>query len=242
MHTNFINYEKFQSNSSYGEDAILNGVFKRLSWIMQENLFESKTYIDIGAFHPVKESNTYFLYQKGWYGTLIEPNSYMNVLTHEIRPNDILLNFAVDVEEGEKTLYIFGEVDSSNTLSKDFAERKRRAQGTDIGWTAQVQAYTINQIITKHVQYFNKTPFFLNIDVEGLDLDVISTYSHDVRIPFIMIEDETMESFFESPIKNIMAGKDYIPIAASFLSTLYLDKKSKYTKHLKKIGHLNDYQ
>lgn len=234
-------YDGFKSNSSYGEDAILNGVFKRLSWVMQENLFKEKTYLDIGAFHPVKDSNTYFLYQKGWYGTLIEPNSYMNVLSHEIRPNDILINCAVDVEEGEKTLYIFGEVDSSNTLSEDFVNRKQKAQNTSVGWTAQVKTHTINQIITKHIDYFNQTPFFMNIDIEGLDFDVISTYSHDVRIPFIMIEDDSIEAFFNSPIKNIMLEKQYYPIASSFLSTLYIDTKSKYFSHIKKIGQYNDH-
>jgi FkbM family methyltransferase len=241
MHNDFIEYKKFQSNSSYGEDAILNGVFKRLSWVMQENIFQPKTYLDIGSFHPVKESNTYFLYEMGWTGTLIEPNSYMNVLAHELRPKDMLLNCAVDIEEAEKTMYIFGEVDSSNTLSAEFAERKNKAQKTNVGWTAQVKTHTINQIITKHIDYFNQKPFFMNIDIEGLDLDVISTYSHDVRIPFIMIEDDSMESFFHSKIKNVMIDKMYYPIAASFLSTLYIDTKSKYFEHIKKIGQYNDY-
>ena len=239
MQTDYIEYETFKSYASYGEDSLFNGILKRLSWIMQKNLFEQNTYIDIGAFHPVRESNTYFLYQKGWYGTLVEPNSYMNVLTHELRPHDILLNYAVDTEEGERTLYMFGEIDSSNTLSKEFADRKQKAQQTDVGWTAQVKAYTIDQIIGMHIDYFEKKPFFMNIDIEGLDLEVIKTYNHDVRIPFIMIEDDSMDMFENSEIKKVMSEKEYAPVASTFLTTIYIDKQSKYYPHIKKIGHLN---
>lgn len=231
-----MEYDKFESYSSYGEDAMLNGVLKRLSWIMQKNLFDQKTYIDIGSFHPVKESNTYFLYRMGWAGTLVDPNSYFNVLVHELRPHDILYNCAVDVTPGTKEFYMFGDTDSSNTLSKEFAERKIESQHTGISWTAQVPSKTIDDIISIHIEYFQKTPFLLNIDIEGLDLDVIKTYSHDVRIPFIMIEDDSQKVFSDSPIRNLMEQKEYMPIATTFLTTLYIDTQSKYFPNLKKIG------
>jgi FkbM family methyltransferase len=231
-----MNYEYFESYSSYGEDSILNGVIKRLSWLMNKDLFEQNTYIDIGSFHPVRESNTYFLYKKGWFGTLVDPNSYFNAIVHEERPNDILYNCAVDIEEGTKEFYMFGNIDSSNTLSYEFAERKRSSQHTDISWVSQVPTKTLNDIINIHIQYFQKTPFFLNIDIEGKDFDVIKTYSHDVRIPFIMLEDDSNHIFNGSSIRKYMESIGYEPIATTFLTTLYIDNQSKYFPYLKKIG------
>lgn len=231
-----MEYEKFESYSSYGEDSLFNGVLKRLSWIMQKNLFDQNTYIDIGSFHPVKESNTYFLYKMGWSGTLVDPNSYFNVLVHELRPHDILYNCAVDVESGTKDFYMFGDTDSSNTLSPEFAERKKNSQHTGVSWTAQVPAKTINEIVKIHLDYFQKTPFFMNIDIEGKDLDVIKTYSHDVRIPFIMVEDDSINFFNTSEIRTVMENKGYAPIASTFLTTLYIDTESKYYANIKKIG------
>lgn len=231
-----MEYEKFESYSSYGEDSLFNGVLKRLSWIMQKNLFDQNTYIDIGSFHPVKESNTYFLYKHGWAGTLIDPNSYFNVLVHELRPHDILYNCAVDVESGTKEFYMFGDTDSSNTLSPEFAERKKNSQHTGISWTAQVPTKTIDEIVKIHLDYFQRTPFFMNIDIEGKDLDVIKTYSHDVRIPFIMVEDDSMNFFNASEIRTVMQQKGYEPIASTFLTTLYIDSSSKYYSNIKKIG------
>lgn len=231
-----MEYEKFESYASYGEDAILNGVIKRLSWIMQKDLFEHNTYIDIGSFHPVKESNTYFLYKKGWFGTLVDPNSYFNSLVHELRPKDILYNCAVDVESGTKEFYMFGDMDSSNTLSAEFAERKKNSQHTGISWTAQVPSKTIDEIVKIHLDYFQRTPFFMNIDIEGKDFEVIETYSHDVRIPFIMLEDDSNKIFNGSPIRIFMESQGYTPVATTFLTTLYVDQTSKYYTPLKKIG------
>lgn len=231
-----MEYEKFESYSSYGEDSLFNGVLKRLSWIMQKDLFSQNTYIDIGSFHPVKESNTYFLYKHGWSGTLVDPNSYFNVLVHELRPHDILYNCAVDVESGTKEFYMFGDTDSSNTLSSEFAERKKNSQHTGISWTARVPTKTIDEIVKIHLDYFQRTPFFMNIDIEGKDLDVIKTYSHDVRIPFIMIEDDSMNFFNNSEIRSVMKEKGYEPIASTFLTTLYIDSRSRYYLNIKKIG------
>lgn len=231
-----LNYENFDSYSSYGEDAIFNGVLKRLSWLMQKDLFESNTYIDIGSFHPVKESNTYFLYKLGWYGTLVDPNSYLNVLVHEIRPNDILYNCAIDIESGTKDFFMFGNIDSSNTMSVDFAERKIKSQHTDISWTAKVETKTIDEIISIHLEYFNKPPMFLNIDIEGLDHEVIKTYNHNIRIPFIMIEDDSTKIFDKSPIRKTMLEKKYKPLATTLLTTLYIDSKSEYYDYIGKIG------
>jgi FkbM family methyltransferase len=231
-----MEYNYFRSYSSYGEDAIFDGILKRLSWIMEEDLFQYNTYIDIGSFHPVKESNTYFLSQCNWSGTLVDPNIYFNILVHELRPNDILYNYAVDVEKGTKEFHIFDSRDSSNTLSKEFADRKTLSQHTEVSWIQKVDTVTINDIIDMHTSHFERLPFFMNIDIEGLDLAVIETYNPTEKIPFIMIEDESMDFFNKSSIRKVMEQKGYAPIAATFLTTLYLDKDSVYFLNLKKIG------
>ena len=76
----------------------------------------------------------------------------------------------------------------------------------------------------------------MNIDIEGMDHEVIQTYTHDVRIPFIMIEDDSMDMFNGSKIRKTMKEKGYYPVATSFLTTLYIDEDSKYNPYIKKIG------
>lgn len=236
-----MKYDKFKSYSSYGEDAIFNGILKRLSWIMQEDLFSYRTYLDIGAFHPVKESDTYALYLIGWRGTLVEPNKYFNVLVNENRFEDRLLNIAVNTEPGQAELLIFSGGDSSNTLSRSFADRKSAAQNTAIQESMLVECRTIEQIVLDHIEHFQQIPFVMNIDIEGLDEDVIKTYPEYFGIPFIFIEDTILESFCEnSSIRKIMDGKGYVPIATTLLTTLYIDTNSKYYKYIKNIGEFEE--
>lgn len=235
-----MEYNTFSSYSSYGEDAIFNGILKRLSWIMQEDLFSYKTYLDIGAFHPVKESDTYALYLMGWRGTLIEPNKYFNVLVNENRFEDRLLNIAVNTESGEAQLLVFSGGDSSNTLSKEFAEKKTAAQNTNVEESITVECKTIEEIILDHVEYFQEPPFVMNIDIEGLDLEVIKTYPAHFDIPFIFIEDKILETFSkESHIRVVMDQKGYAPIASTLLTTLYLKKDSRYFEHISKLGEFD---
>jgi FkbM family methyltransferase len=232
-----MKYDKFKSYSSYGEDAIFNGILKRLSWVMQEDLFSYRTYLDVGAFHPVKESDTYALYLLGWRGTLVEPNKYFNVLVNENRFEDRLLNIAVNTEPGQAELLIFSGGDSSNTLSRSFADRKSAAQNTAIQESMLVECRTIEQIVLDHIEHFQQIPFVMNIDIEGLDLDVIRTYPEYLDIPFVFIEDAILESFSErSSTRSVMNEKGYAPIATTLLTTLYLKKDSRYFKHITKIG------
>lgn len=234
-----MKYNNFKSYSSYGEDAIFNGILKRLSWIMQEDLFSYRTYLDIGSFHPVRESDTYALYELGWRGTLVEPNTYFNLVVDENRPEDKLLNIAVNVNSGPAELLMFSGGDSSNTLSSDFADRKATAQNTEVQNKILVECKTIEQIILDHIEFFKQVPFVMNIDIEGLDKDVINTYPEYLDIPFIFIEDDILKSFSdESEIKSIMFSKGYTPIASTLLTTLYLKNSSRYFQHITKIGNL----
>jgi len=233
-------YKPFDSYGSYGEDALLNGVMQHLSWVMNTNLFDKKTYLDVGAFHPVMYSNTFFLHRRGWTGTLVDPNPHYNQVIKETRPNDLLLNYAVEVESGEKEFYVFADYDSSNTTSLEYAERKVKSQRTDIAVVKTVQAKTIDEIVNMHISYFKEIPFFMSIDIEGKDLDVISTYSSSVKIPFIMIEDISNSIFSDSPIRKALEGKGYLPIATTVLTTLYVDSESKYYKNIEKLGQFDE--
>ena len=76
----------------------------------------------------------------------------------------------------------------------------------------------------------------MNIDIEGLDYEVIKTYSHEHKVPFIMIEDDSIKPFSDSPIRSFMNSINYEPIATSFLTTIYVYKNSKYYDNLFKIG------
>lgn len=71
-----------KSYSQEGEDMVL------------QRIFDGKTngfYVDVGAHHPFRFSNTYFFYRLGWSGINIEPNPEASDLFQSARRKDINL-------------------------------------------------------------------------------------------------------------------------------------------------------
>ena len=88
--------EKLQY-SRWGEDSFLINYFKGTS---------NGRYIDIGAFHPFRGSNTYLLYKKGWSGINIDLNKTSIDLFKLARPNDINLNLAISDANKKIKVYL----------------------------------------------------------------------------------------------------------------------------------------
>src|SRR2546423_8590334 len=85
------------SFSQFGEDLAL------LRYFEERRGF----YVDIGAHHPVRFSNTYLLYQRGWSGINVDANADALDLFRSRRPRDVNLHAAVSdiVQEVEFSVY-----------------------------------------------------------------------------------------------------------------------------------------
>jgi len=88
------------SFSQEGEDIILSRLFND-----KKNGF----YVDVGAHHPFRFSNTYKFYEKGWSGINIEPNPEDFHLFSKYRNRDININAGVGSNDGTLTYFMFNE-------------------------------------------------------------------------------------------------------------------------------------
>jgi FkbM family methyltransferase len=227
----------FISNSSYGEDAMLFGLMDRLKFMSQTDTFKYSTYMDIGCYHPVVDNNTAFLYQGGWRGTLIDPNPAVKLEVEKYRSQDLFLQVAVTTDPTINELMIFNDANSMNSMDKKFVERAQKANDIEIIKTLKVESITMDQAFEKHIDRFGAYPSILNIDVEGMDYDVITSFSFKYRPLFIIIEDEILGSFEDSKLKKFMESKNYAIVSANFLSGIYMDKQNIMYDNIKKIGY-----
>ena len=81
-----------------------------------KKIFKNKmngTYVDIGAFHPYRFSNTYLLYKKGWRGTNVDLNKESIDLFNIARPDDINLNVAIG-SKNKKQIFYYIKKNTSN--------------------------------------------------------------------------------------------------------------------------------
>jgi hypothetical protein len=47
------------------------------------------TYLDIGAHHPTRLSNTYLFYKRGFQGVVVEPDPELMGAIRRVRPRDV---------------------------------------------------------------------------------------------------------------------------------------------------------
>ncbi len=207
-----------KSYSQWGEDIILGHIFSN-----QKDGF----YIDVGAYHPMHYSNTYRLYKKGWSGINIDPNPFSIDLFNKYRKRDININCGIDKKVTLKPYYIFNH-QSCNTFSskqKDVMLKKSFIKLID---TKQVKCTTLQEVLEGSTK--RKLVDFLNIDVEGQNLEVLESLDWNVYVPKVVsVEDDDFEFSKDggtsSKIYNFLTRKSYILHAKVGLSYIYLLKK-----------------
>src|SRR5215212_4407155 len=102
------------SFSSAGEDMILRHL------IGSDKM--DGFYVDVGAFDPVRGSNTHFFYLNGWRGINVEARPGSKALFDRVRPRDTNVEVGVSDERGELTYYFVGEDSTMNSFSREFLE------------------------------------------------------------------------------------------------------------------------
>ncbi|MFR4477508.1 MAG: hypothetical protein ACLT3Y_10060 [Ruminococcus callidus] len=85
-----------KSYSQAGEDAILMYIFVMLGVPLSQC-----TYLDLGANHPCDMSNTWFFYQQGARGILVDANPKLAEELRQARPEDRVINACVGPVSGK---------------------------------------------------------------------------------------------------------------------------------------------
>jgi FkbM family methyltransferase len=168
-----------KSYSQEGEDLIL------------KRLFEGKkngVYVDVGAYHPKRFSNTYLFYLKGWNGINIEPRPGSSKLFNKIRPRDINLEFPVSDENSELIYYLFNEP-ALNGFSKNLSDERDGTKGARVIAEVKLHTRKLGEILDEYLPK-NTEIDFLSIDTEGLDYKVLNSNNWGKYKPkIILLED-----------------------------------------------------
>lgn len=149
------------SFAQYGEDVFVWDYFKSKT---------TGTYIDIGANHPFKISNTYLLYRRGWRGVTVEPIPRLWRRHQKWRPDDISLNCAISDRVGsEKFVELTPGVLS--TFDESLADEEIRLGQARLVRKYDVVVMTLYELFDQYFQ--DKKVDFMSIDTEGFDVQVL---------------------------------------------------------------------
>jgi FkbM family methyltransferase len=193
------------SYSQEGEDMLLRSIFfEHLS------LFGG-FYVDVGACHPVRFSNTYFFYRNGWRGINIDPTPGSALLFNRMRPADINFEIGISKKSGFRTFFIFDEP-ALNTFSQKNAEETQKLGTYRLLSKRQIEVVPLSDVLGRCVREDQRIDF-LSIDAEGADLDVLHSNDWSRHKPTVVLcEDKVVvgtPSAQPTPICEFLTGLGY---------------------------------
>jgi FkbM family methyltransferase len=128
----------------------------------------SGTYIDVGGGHPIADNVSFWFYERGWRGIIVEPQAELARLYGRLRPRDLVVQGLLGSEEGTAEFY---EVDRFHGLSTMVAENAQRA--SELGTQYRKVRLPITTL-ARMCESNNLTDIdFLKIDVEGAEASVL---------------------------------------------------------------------
>ena len=185
------------SYSFGGCDLLINYIFKNKS---------KGFYVDIGCQNPIDNNNTYLLFKRGWSGINIDLDQKNIDLFNLSRPNDINLCLAVSSSAEIKNLYFYHEGSAVNSLSNELSNYKK-----DNPSNKKIKTVILNDVLEKNNV---KIIDYLNIDVEGHELDVLEGFNIEkykpkvVSIEYLDFSLKKLE-FKNNNIKNVLKSDIY---------------------------------
>jgi FkbM family methyltransferase len=164
--------EKPASFAQNGEDL--------LAW----DYFERKPagfFVEVGANHPTRLSQTWFLEQRGWRGILVEPLPACCEALRASRQNSRVVQAAAGAQAGQATL---------NVAAADVWSHLGESKDLPVVDRIQVAVRTLDEILAEcqapHVD-------LLSVDTEGMELEVLRGLNLEKHRPSLLLVEDHMD-------------------------------------------------
>ena len=220
-----FHYQAGGAGSHYaqsGEDAVVEYIAERL-----QIPFSEVTYLDLGANHAKYLSNTNYFYEHGARGVLVEANPQLIEELTTQRPEDVVLNRCVATKSGERIPFYILSGDGLSSCDKEAVdETLEKNPQIHIEKTVDVETITVQDILA---QYFKKPPILVNVDIEGMELDVLEGFDFEHFRPLIFIVEtipyrtKLVVGEKEQAVLDFMKSKGYEEYAFTGINSILID-------------------
>lgn len=198
--------------SQEGEDVVL----ARLLGVKCDGFF-----VDIGAHHAIRFSNTYSLYRRGWRGLNIDATPGSMESFRRIRPDDINLEMAISDRKEPLVFSLFRE-GALNTFDRQLAQSYIK-DGWELTGTLELVPQTLAEVLEQHLEAGQKIDL-MSVDVEGEDLRVLQSNDWNRYCPeFVIIEalDTSLACLDENPVVVFLKEQGLVPVSRLFNSIIF---------------------
>jgi FkbM family methyltransferase len=179
-------------------------------------------FVDVGAHHPFRFSNTYLFYRRGWRGINIDPKPGTKKFFDTVRPGDINLETGIAEEEGVLTYYMFDEP-ALNSFSKELSDERDQQTIYKIIGTKEIPVQRLDKVLQDYLPA-GKTIDFLTVDVEGLDVQVLCSNDWEKFRPTLIVAEDmdlNLNNLQNSQVCDLLLSKDYDLVGKTLTSLIF---------------------
>lgn len=179
-------------------------------------------YVDVGCGHPVNGSNTHRFYRQGSRGLCIDANPKSKFIYRVFRSRDVFLHGGVKLFDKQKAHFYRFIEDVYSTFdhnrAKNLVERGLILKGVE-----SVEMVDLRKMIGGFCKENpSKSIDLLDVDVEGLDLEVIKMFRFEITSPnVICIEEWDNRIHKRAELREFLESKGYILAGYSGISSIY---------------------
>lgn len=212
----------FYSERSYsqeGEDLVVRRLLEKVA---------VGFYVDVGAHHPFRFSNTFLFYRRGWRGIVIDPAPGTTAMFNRYRPRDIAVESGVASCVGSMKYWMFNEA-ALNTFDEALARQRDGRNGYEVVCVAQVASAPLSDLLDAHLPRDVSRIDLLSVDTEGWDQTVLASNDWDRFRPSVVVAESllsTLAGIDKDPIVCFMRTVGYVPVAKTYQSIIFCQPAS----------------
>jgi FkbM family methyltransferase len=203
------------SYSQEGEDMIVRRLFEGC---------RDGFYVDVGAHHPMRYSNTCYFYGRGWRGINIDPDPVAMEMFHTLRPRDVNLTLGISDQPGNLLFHVFNDR-ALNTFDSELAARRGGLPAYQLIDRREVEVRRLDDVLAEHLPP-DQLIHLMSIDAEGYDLKALQSNDWERYRPRCLLVEAlrtTLEALEDSPVHRFMASVRYRLLAKTVNTLIYLD-------------------
>jgi FkbM family methyltransferase len=208
------------SFSQFGEDILISAI------LASRKILNDGFFVDIGAHHPFKFSNTALLSRfRNWRGINIDASQTAIDEFNLHRERDINICAAIsDISE----VLEYAEFNKSgiNTLDPDMRQRQEKAKhgAFRLERVTFMKTIRLDEVLNEYLPANTKIDF-LNVDVEGLDLKVLKSNDWNLFQPTVIAIETHGMKLWEPETNEIckyLTNQRYKIVSHCFVTSIFV--------------------
>ena len=202
------------SYSQEGEDMVLSRYFEGQ---------KSGFYVDVGAHHPSRFSNTFKSYMRGWSGINIDATPGSMRAFSKVRSRDINLEIAIGESNDGLHFYEFNEPALNSFTTELSRFRDQDDSPYRIVAKTEVPTRPLSEVLQEHLPDSVEIDF-LSVDVEGMDFEVLRSNDWDrfrPRLVLVELLESNLDAVNNNSLTEYLAAKGYRIYAMSVNTVFY---------------------